>query len=349
MRRQVDQGSMKRYLLIAELVLSGLLLPPSGVAAQDAWRPSTEQCRAAATALTHGARDGTGWERLVDCGDIAGNALASALHAARSETDVDYLARLYSAIARVRHPAVFTSTLDVMRDPAASVPARATAILMALSQHEPGRGLPPSVPFREAVTSSAGEGCQLVRFGRTLYRSSTPLPADYREQLVNATEQLGSAPTLVRALAGCASRAVRRDLGVNSDRAWTQTHNDSAAVAAVVERYHRALTKGDSIAALAQLAEDAVIMESGSLESREEYRSHHLPADMAFARAVNGTRSPLRVSVRGDAAWTTATSTTRGRFQGKSVRSAGAELMVLTRGKDGWKISAIHWSSRDRP
>jgi uncharacterized protein (TIGR02246 family) len=130
--------------------------------------------------------------------------------------------------------------------------------------------------------------------------------------------------------------------------ASAQALGDSAAVAAVVERYHAALASGDSAAALALLAEDAVILESGSLESRQEYRSHHLPADIAFARGVKGTRSPLRVFVRGDVAWTTATSTTRGKFRGRPVNSSGAELMVLTRIQDTWKISAIHWSSRDR-
>jgi ketosteroid isomerase-like protein len=131
--------------------------------------------------------------------------------------------------------------------------------------------------------------------------------------------------------------------------AFAQAGGDSAAVAAVVERYHDALVAGDSAAALAQLAEDAVILESGSIESREEYRSHHLAADMAFARAVKLARSPLRVFVRGEIAWTTATSTTQGKFRGKPVNSTGAELMVLTRNRDGWKIAAIHWSSRDRP
>ena len=128
-----------------------------------------------------------------------------------------------------------------------------------------------------------------------------------------------------------------------------QSRADSAAVVAVVERYHRALREGDSVTALAQLADDAVIVESGSIESRQEYRSHHLPADIAFAGAVKGTRSPPRVSVRGDVAWTTATSSMRGKYQGKPVNPRGAELMVLTRTADGWRISAIHWSSRDRP
>ncbi len=61
------------------------------------------------------------------------------------------------------------------------------------------------------------------------------------------------------------------------------------------------------------------------------------------------TRSPVQVKVQGNVAWTAATGTTRGRFRGKPVNSAGAELMVLTRTPSGWVISAIHWSSRDAP
>jgi ketosteroid isomerase-like protein len=120
------------------------------------------------------------------------------------------------------------------------------------------------------------------------------------------------------------------------------------AVAGVVERYHHALQSGDSSAALAILAPDAVILESGGLESVREYRSHHLPADITFARAVKTTRSPVQVVVRGDVAWTNATSTTRGIYRGKTTNATGAESMVLTRSADGWTIRAIHWSSRDR-
>ena len=127
-----------------------------------------------------------------------------------------------------------------------------------------------------------------------------------------------------------------------------QGPSDSMAVAGVVDRYHHALAAGDSAAALALLSPNATILESGGVESLPEYRSHHLPADIAFARAVKGTRSPVRVTVRGDVAWTSATSTTRGKYRGKTVNSTGAESMVLIRSDDGWTISAIHWSSRDR-
>jgi ketosteroid isomerase-like protein len=123
---------------------------------------------------------------------------------------------------------------------------------------------------------------------------------------------------------------------------------DSAAVAAAVNRFHAALAAGDSAAALALLAPDAEVLESGDRETRAEYRAHHLPADIEFARAVRSERGPVRVRVRGDVAWASTTSVTRGRFRGREVDSAGAELMVLVRTPAGWRIAAIHWSSHRR-
>ena len=123
---------------------------------------------------------------------------------------------------------------------------------------------------------------------------------------------------------------------------------DSAAVAATVDRYHQALSSADSAGALALLTADAVILESGGVESRAEYRSHHLQSDIEFARAIRSTRGPVRVRVQGDVAWASSTSTTQGEFRGRQINSAGAELMVLTRTPQGWRIAAIHWSSRNR-
>ncbi|MDB4879664.1 MAG: hypothetical protein JWL60_1110 [Gemmatimonadetes bacterium] len=124
--------------------------------------------------------------------------------------------------------------------------------------------------------------------------------------------------------------------------------HDSAGAVATVARFHAALERGDSTAALALLAPGATILESGGAESVAEYRGHHLPADIEFARAIPSARSVTRVVLRGDVAWVAGTSTTEGTFRGKPVKSAGAELMVLTHGAEGWRIAAIHWSSRNR-
>jgi ketosteroid isomerase-like protein len=122
--------------------------------------------------------------------------------------------------------------------------------------------------------------------------------------------------------------------------------SDSAAVAQVVHRFHEALASADSAAALALLADDAVVLESGGMETRQEYRSHHLPSDIEFARAVRRDSGPVHVVLCGDVAWASSTSTSRGEFRGRPVNSQGAELMVLVRTSAGWRIAAIHWSSR---
>jgi ketosteroid isomerase-like protein len=153
---------------------------------------------------------------------------------------------------------------------------------------------------------------------------------------------LAASPVRASAQEGAASRP---SLSLHSGSSAT---TDSLAVAAVVERYHRALAAGDSAAALALLAPDAVVLESGDAETRAEYASHHLPADMEFARAVARTPGAVRVVVRGDAAWATSASRSLGSFRGRAIDAQGVELMVLSREPGGWAIRAIHWSSRPR-
>lgn len=123
---------------------------------------------------------------------------------------------------------------------------------------------------------------------------------------------------------------------------------DSAAVVATVDRLHAFLEQGDSAGVLALLSPELAVLESGGYEDLAEFRAHHLPADIAFARAVKSERRVRSVVVRGDAAWVSSTSVTQGDFRGRAVNSSGAELMVLARTPQGWKISAIHWSSRAR-
>lgn len=127
---------------------------------------------------------------------------------------------------------------------------------------------------------------------------------------------------------------------------WPGGDPDSSAIIATVEAFHAALAAGDSVGALALLAPDAVILESGDLESRAEYAAHHLGADMAFVRAVPSTRVTTEVFQDGNAAWVAAVTTSKGTFRDRAVSSQGAELMVLSRTDAGWRIRAIHWSSR---
>src|SRR5687768_2948733 len=100
---------------------------------------------------------------------------------------------------------------------------------------------------------------------------------------------------------------------VNDVHAQSGT-SDSAAVAKTVHDYHAALASGDSARAMSLLAADAVILESGGVEGRDEYRAHHLGSDMAFAKAVKSERTPVIVTIDGNTAWTSSTSVTQGTF-----------------------------------
>lgn len=153
-------------------------------------------------------------------------------------------------------------------------------------------------------------------------------------------------PTAALAVAAVLLSARAVAAQAHAHPAMMEASSDSAAVVQVVEAYHAALQAGDSVAALALLADDVRIAESGGLETRDEYRSHHLPGDMAFAGAVSRQPGPIHVTVVGDVAWAVSTSRATGTFRERAINSSGAELMVLTRQDGAWRIRAIHWSSR---
>lgn len=117
-------------------------------------------------------------------------------------------------------------------------------------------------------------------------------------------------------------------------------------IVATVETFHGAMKKGDRAAVMALLAPDAQILEGGHAESREEYEKGHLAADIEFAQAVTSTRENVVARQEGSAAWATSSSRVSGSFKGRDINSAGAELIVLSKTAAGWRIRAIHWSSR---
>jgi ketosteroid isomerase-like protein len=131
----------------------------------------------------------------------------------------------------------------------------------------------------------------------------------------------------------------------NVPTTFATTTDESAMVASTVEAFHHALATGNATAAMKLMAPDAVILESGFVETRAEYESHHLPEDIQFAQAVHNNRSDVRVKIDGDTAWLTSRNTAEGSFEGKQVNSVGVELVVLTKNSAGWLIRAIHWSS----
>ena len=124
----------------------------------------------------------------------------------------------------------------------------------------------------------------------------------------------------------------------------------AAAAAATVDAFHAALKRGDTGAALALLAEDALVFEEGRAErSRSEYAAQHLAADAAFSKSVPGRVTGRRGGAGGDLAWIATEGRTKGTYRGTAVDRATAETMMLRRTGGGWKIVHIHWSSAASP
>ncbi|MGZ9113964.1 MAG: YybH family protein [Brevundimonas sp.] len=122
---------------------------------------------------------------------------------------------------------------------------------------------------------------------------------------------------------------------------------EAADAAGVVDAFHAALKAGDTTAALALLAPEVMIFEEGGAErSRDEYASHHLGSDAAFAAASEATMAGRSGWAEGDVAWITSEGRTTGQFNGRAVDRLTTETMVLKRHADGWRIHHIHWSSR---
>jgi ketosteroid isomerase-like protein len=121
-----------------------------------------------------------------------------------------------------------------------------------------------------------------------------------------------------------------------------------ADVTGVIESFYGAMKRGDTAAAMALIAPDAVFVESGQLETRDEYEKNHLPADIGFEKQVSGKRGPVKVTVKGDTAWLIATTEYAGTFDGQPVDFVSAQLAVLSLESGAWRIRSIHWSSRRR-
>lgn len=114
-----------------------------------------------------------------------------------------------------------------------------------------------------------------------------------------------------------------------------------------VAAFHAALASGDKDKAIAMMAPDISIYESGYVErSRDEYAGHHLPEDIKFAKLA--TRKVLQHTQRkdGNLAIVWEETETLAKLKGKDVRLLGTETTLLQKTGDNWSIVHVHWSSR---
>lgn len=120
------------------------------------------------------------------------------------------------------------------------------------------------------------------------------------------------------------------------------------AASKVAAQFHAALAAGNADGASSLLSAEALIYESGHAETRDEYISHHLAADIAFAKATQRTVKTTRQQCDESMCVLMQSGETSGTIKGKSVRYVGQETMVLRREGDAWKIQHVHWSSHKK-
>ena len=116
-----------------------------------------------------------------------------------------------------------------------------------------------------------------------------------------------------------------------------------ADVVAIVNAFYGAISAGDTAAVMRLIAPDAVFVESGKIETRDEYEKNHLPADIEFESQVKGTRGPAQVTFYGsNTAWVISSAEYD---EGNPEKYINTQLMVLTRDAGKWQIRTISWSS----
>ena len=134
-------------------------------------------------------------------------------------------------------------------------------------------------------------------------------------------------------------------LSVSACATAPDTAKDEADVTAALDTFYGAMKSGDAAQAMSMIAQDAQFVETGRLETREEYEKNHLPLDIDFEKQVSGKRGPLRIRINGDTAWVIASTEFVGTFDGRDLAFVSRQLAVLTREDAGWRIQSIHWSS----
>jgi ketosteroid isomerase-like protein len=105
-----------------------------------------------------------------------------------------------------------------------------------------------------------------------------------------------------------------------------------------------ALARGDSVAALGYLTDDVLILEGGRAETKTQYRSGHLAADIRFATSVKSETVREGVTIHGEVAlYTQSYRVTGTSARGDPIDRTSSEAMTLVRTPAGWRIRGLHW------
>lgn len=119
---------------------------------------------------------------------------------------------------------------------------------------------------------------------------------------------------------------------------------DEHAVYMLADQFTEAIFAADRSTVEAILSPDALILESGGIETRDEYFGHHFGADGEFLGAMTRELLDRTVQIHGDVAWVSSQARLHGQVGDRDLDFTSAELLVLRRTPEGWRVAAVHWS-----
>lgn len=126
---------------------------------------------------------------------------------------------------------------------------------------------------------------------------------------------------------------------------YAQSDQNKADVLRTLQEFETAIVESDSVKAAYLLHDDVLILE-GRVETKEQYLSGHFFSDGRFLSSMNRDLISQDVTVHGETAWITSITRFQGTFRDQAYDLNSMQLMVFQHTDDGWKVAAVHWSSR---
>ncbi|MEX0915389.1 MAG: c-type cytochrome [Wenzhouxiangellaceae bacterium] len=114
----------------------------------------------------------------------------------------------------------------------------------------------------------------------------------------------------------------------------------------VIDGFRHALVEGRREAALTFFHPRATIIESGHVQSVEEYAAGHLGSDMAFLSEIAIEQLSRDTQLGKDQATVETRSRFRGQVNDQSIDLESIEFATLIETDEGWRISQVAWSSQ---
>ncbi len=113
-----------------------------------------------------------------------------------------------------------------------------------------------------------------------------------------------------------------------------------------LDKFRKAIISGDRVLAGKELTQNAYIMQAGERATRDQFIYKHIIPECEYVYSVNQKVEERIVRQMRDVAWISSIYlVTVTHEDGNSISRKLAELAILKKRNEQWKIDMIHWSN----